>query len=256
MNTASIRHCSSFSARVLSRGTLLGVALALTMGITSTQVNGDIVITKVGTPGYDVVDSHLYTAPTQGYFQALFPNHFPRVPHPGPYDQEFTEGLAATGYQEKQVFSVEDFTDPNAVHLGWILVPNANALTGSSFDFASGPIIPLATQPFRVRGDVFLNGAPFELGAFAFDAGTNDGFEGVSHFIIDVWENSAFAPPGLTDFVGDYEYRLTLRDTSNNGYDLLGRFSIAAVPEPGSLLTVGLVGAVIAARRWNARRKR
>jgi hypothetical protein len=164
MNTAWITPRSRFSPWFLSRGALVVVAFALTMGITSAQVNGDIVVTKVGTPGYDVVDSHLFTAPTQGYFEALFPKHFPRVPHSGPYDQEFTEGLAATGYQEKEVFSVDDFTDPNAVHLGWILVPNANAVTGSSFDFASGPIIPLATQPFRIGGDVFLNGDPFELG--------------------------------------------------------------------------------------------
>ena len=206
-----------------------------------------IVITTVGTPKFDIVDAHLFTAPTVpegAYAHALFPDHyFPSVPtsvrvvHSG-YDTELSTGLTNTGYQEKSVFTVSDFSDPNAVMLGFVMVPNALAPLGSSFDFANGPILTVADGLPSGPGDVYLNGNPYELGAFGVGAGP-DAFNGLSHIVGAVWENSKYAPPGLTSLIGDYEYRLTIRDGSNNGYNVLGSFSV--VPEPSSML--GLLGA-------------
>ncbi len=223
----------------------MGLGMATLLLACQSTAHGAIVVNAVGTPGFDFVDSHLFTAPgdplTGASFRALFPEHFPtRLVHSGPYNQEFTNGLALTGYAEKQIFNVTDFTDPMAVHMGFVLVPNALAPSGSSFDFANGPIIPVGVMPIVVRGDVFLNGAPYEIGAFGFGITSNDGFNGLSHVVADVWENSAFAPGGLSSLVGDYEYRVTVRDASNNGYNIVGSFSV--VPEPTQL---GVLGAVV-----------
>ncbi|MGC2578283.1 MAG: hypothetical protein WA376_11955, partial [Terrimicrobiaceae bacterium] len=140
-----------------------------------------------------------------------------------PYVQELTEGLALTGFPEGEVFDVSQFTFPSGVYLGFVLVPRPAAPNGSTFDFASGPIIPSSVFPVLVRGDVLLNGAVFDGGAFNFNINpTVD----VSHIVAADSEDSSFAPPGLTDLIGAYEYRLTLRDSGNNGYDVVGQFSL------------------------------
>ena len=190
-----------------------------------------------------MVDTHLYAAPDDS-FPALFPDHFPtRIPHGPPYDQEFADGLVITGFPEKDVFSVSDFTAPSAVHLGFVLVPTSNAATGSSVDFDSGPIIPNDILPIAVQGDVFLNGVLFEQNAFGFNLTSAADVDGRSHFLVETYENSAFAPPGLDSLVGDYEYRLTLRDVNGAGFNVVVQF--AAVPEPGMLPQFALLGAVL-----------
>ena len=89
------------------------------------------------------------------------------------------------------MFGVSDFTDPSAVHIGYVLVPNAAAPTGSSPDYANGPILP---NPIAIKGDVFLNGAPFELSAFGLTPAPAPEIDGASHYVVDNWENSLFAP--------------------------------------------------------------
>jgi hypothetical protein len=218
---------------------VVSLSAALSLAMTS-NAQAAIVITAVGTPKFDIVDAHLFTAPTATYFPAIVQNHLPtRVVHSG-YATELSEGLANAGFQQKTVFTESDFSAPNAVMLGFVMIPNALAPSGSSFDFANGPILSVADGLPSGSGDVYLNGNPYELGAFGVGVGA-DGFDGLSHIVGAVWENSAFAPPGLTSLIGDYEYRLTIRDGSNNGYNVLGSFSVAAVPEPSSML--GLLGA-------------
>lgn len=125
---------------------------------------GEVAVTPVGTPVFNLVDTHVYSAATDS-FSSLFPKHFPtRVVHAPPYDQEYTDGLALTGFPEKEAFSVSEFTSPSAVHLGYVLVPQSNAPTGSTQDYASGPIIPNGILPISIQGDVFLNGAIYEQG--------------------------------------------------------------------------------------------
>ena len=63
------------------------------------------------------------------------------------------------------MFDVSQFTFPSGVYLGFVLVPRPAAPNGSTFDFASGPIIPSSVFPVLVRGDVLLNGAVFDGGA-------------------------------------------------------------------------------------------
>jgi hypothetical protein len=229
----------------------LGLCFAAALLMAQPAARGEVIVTPVGTPIFEVVDTHIYTAPTdRASFEALFPNHFPtRIAHGPPYDQEFTEGLAITGYAEKEVFTVEDFTSPNAVHFGFVLVPGSNAPQGSSFDFANGPIISNGILPIAVRGDVYLNGALFEQNAFGFNLPPDSRFDGDSHFVVDLWENSAFAPPGLSSLIGDYEYRVTLRDASGvNGFDAVAKFQV--VPEPGALTLFGLGAIAVVGCVW------
>ncbi len=217
---------------------LLGCATALAPGFT----HAGIVITPIGSAGFSVVDSHIYAAPTNS-FPGLFPDHFPvRLPHSG-YDGEYAAGLAAQGYHQGDVFSVAEITDPSAIHLGFVVVPAASAPTGSSFDFNSGPILPNASLPIVVQGDVYHNGVLFEAGPGAFFLRlTGDAnFDGRSHFIVNLWENSLYARPGLVDLSGDYEYRVSLRDTGGVGYDITASFRVQAVPEPGTLAQFGLL---------------
>jgi len=94
----------------------------------------------------------------------LFPNHFPNRLQHGGYDGEYAAGLALTGFHQGEVFSVAELTDPSAIHLGFVIAPSANAATGSSFDFASGPILPNASLPITLQGDVFLNGVLMRQG--------------------------------------------------------------------------------------------
>ena len=205
-----------------------------------------VVITAVGNAGFSVVDTHIYAAPTNS-FPSLFPDHFTggspdRKVHSG-YDGEYAAGLALSGFHQGEVFSEAEITAPNAIHLGYVLVPNASAPSGSSFDFANGPIIPRSNSPITIQGEVFLNGVLFESGPGAFGlsltAEPNLALDGNSHFVVEQWENSSFARPGLTSLVGNYEYRLTVRDTAGAGYDMNASFSV--VPEPSMLAPLGML---------------
>ncbi len=232
----------------------LGLCFAAALLVALPVAHGEVIITPHGTP-FLVVDTHLYTAPidSPSYFQALFPDHFPtRIQHGPPYDHEFADGLALTGYPEKTVFSVAEFTDPNAVHFGFVLVPGSNAPIGSSRDFDSGPIMPNDIFPIAYAGDVYRNGVPFELGAWGGNLNPATGYDGASHFVGDLWENSAFAPPGLTSLVGNYEYRITLRDVNDFGYDIVAKFQV--VPEPGALTLFGLGAMVLGGCAWRRRK--
>jgi hypothetical protein len=227
----------------------LGLLAVLLVSILAGRARAQnaIEVTKIGTPTFEVVDTHLFGAPTD-VFPTLVPNHFPRIAHSN-FDQEFSDGLALTGWPQKEQYDVAEFSAPSAVHLGYALVPGPTAPTGSTADFASGPIIPNA---IAIRGDVFLNGAAFELNAFNLTPTPAAGFDGASHYVVENWENSDFAPAGLASLVGDYEYRLTLRDAVNdNGYDMVARFSV--VPEPVTMSQFGL--GILMLAGWTRRRR-
>lgn len=260
LSVLGLAACGGLFGRASSlRRVGLAVCAALVAVLALGQsVRGEIMITTVGSPTFEVVDAHLFTAPTDpASFRALFPDHFPtRVQHGPPYTQEYSSGLALTGYPQGNVFSVAQFTAPNAVHLGYTIVPNTAAPLGSSFDFSNNAILPNNLFPITAQGDVYRNGVPYELGAFGLSLPGDANFDGRSHFLLDHWENSDFAPPGLASLIGDYEYRLAIRDVNNNGFDVVAQFQLTPVPEPAALAQFALCSAVVAgAWVWRYRRR-
>jgi hypothetical protein len=183
----------------------------------------------------------------------------PGDPHAGPYTQELAQGLQAAGFVNKTVFEVSEFTAPNAIIVAWMNVPGPGAPTGSSPDYESGPIISNGVFPMRFTGDVYLNGALFEQDAFGLEQQAPTGLtppidvQGYSHFPYFAAENSAFAPPGLTDLTGSYEYRWQVRDAGGNGWDISARFQV--IPEPGTMTLLGTGTLVLLGCGWRRRRR-
>src|SRR5512133_3291837 len=70
----------------------------------------------------------------------------PGTAHAAPYDGEIAAGLTALGLREAVQFKTKEFSHGNGVMLTWMNVP-APGTTGSSPDFASGPIIPNSVFP-------------------------------------------------------------------------------------------------------------
>ena len=77
----------------------LCIAILVASPLGQPAVRGEVIVTSVGTPVFDVVDTHLFTAPTN-VFPSLFPNHFPRVAH-SDYAKESSDGLILTGWPQK-----------------------------------------------------------------------------------------------------------------------------------------------------------
>jgi hypothetical protein len=120
-----------------------------------------------------------------------------------------------------------------------LLLPDPG-ITGSSRDFASGPVIPDSVFPITSSGKVWKDGAPeFDLGSGQFEVRpTDQPFDGTSHrtSFTYYWNRGA-------DNVGDYEFRSSLRDAQGNGWDFVAPFRIVAELPPGDFNQDGTVDA-------------
>ena len=222
-----------------------------------------VVSTPVGTPVWQPTDIHLFVAPIgsapnfEGVLTSLQavlpePNHRfhpdlfigPGNPHNGPYTSELAGGLASSGFQEKTIFDVSDFSGTNGIYLAMMNVPGFGLTLpalGSSPDFASGPIIPNSLFPITAIGTTFRDGSA--LPAFSttlvppLDGSLNPPFNvnGHSHFPQFYIDNADF---NGVDPEGTYLYSVSLRDTAGNGWDVSVPFQV--VPEPGVCLLMGL----------------
>ena len=222
----------------------------LTAGL-APQAEAVILVTPIGSPAYAPADFHLFSAPIGtidtgfaefGVTQQLLlppPDHLPNpvlgigpgAPHPGPYDTEFAQGVAANGFVDASSFTVPQYSNGNGVVLVFMYIPTSNAATGSSPDFTSGPILPNATLPLTVDGSTYTNGTINDvLGQFQIPPiNAVPGFEaldGHSHIPFFFVDNFDFA---MSPIVGDYEYRISITDTAGNGYNIDASFD---VPEP------------------------
>lgn len=234
----------------------------LVSGAASTTTRAAVIVTPVGTPSYIPTDFHLFTAPigtaATGYAEfgqtqmALLPppNHEPNpvlgigpgAPHAGPYDKEFATGIAANGFVDATKFTTSQYSNGNGVYLVFMLVPSPGAPTGSSPDFASGPIIPNAIFPLTVNGSTVTNGTVNDvLGQFQVPAIDQvpgfEGLDGHSHIPFFFVDNFDFASRPVT---GAYEYQLSIIDAAGNGYELTAPFQIQAVPEPPTWMLTGI----------------
>jgi hypothetical protein len=130
-----------------------------------------VVVKPVGTPAFAVTDFHQLSAPTgpdpdqvDRVIESLTPLHYtmPYTRHSPPYATEFAQGVAANGYVDKTVFDTSEFSGNNGVYFAFMLVPPPNASTGSSRNFASGPVILRGSFSIAETINVLHNGLPFE----------------------------------------------------------------------------------------------
>jgi hypothetical protein len=209
-------------------------------------------LAPIGNPTWKPVDFHLFSAPVgtadTGYAEfsatvlALLPppNHEPHpdlgvgpgAPHSPPYDSELATGIAEAGFHEGVRFNSSEFSNGNGVWLVWMNVP-APGTTGSSPDFASGPIIPNSLFPIHVSELTSHNGKVFDLFPTEFSVPPLDGnldppfdVDGHSHVPIFIADNADFGPPGAK-LGGSYEYQITMIDRSGNGWRIQAHFAVA-----------------------------
>lgn len=136
--------------------------------------------------------------------------------------------MASLGFHEGVQFAKDEFSNGMGLWVVWMNVP-APGVTGSSPDFASGPIIPNDLFPIHVEGKDYHNGAFFSvLGAFDVVSFRDAGFDvdDGSHFPIFFADNADFGPPGAK-FNGSYTYVMTIVDASGNGWTVEAHFTVA-----------------------------
>ncbi len=218
-------------------------------------------------PTWQPVDFHFFTAPIgdagNGFAgfsqvqQTLFPgpgygfdlNHNGVIPGsqpvPGPYGNVMGSALSSHGILDQTIFTVAQFSLPNAVWLGWINVPTASAPIGSSPDFASGPIIPNSIHPLVFAGTTNRNGVLFDpnwsgqtdpttaLGL----ANPGQGFSHQPYFTAETFE---FGNGSALSADGAYLHQFTETDALGNGWAINASFAVvpaAVVPLPSALLS-------------------
>jgi len=208
-------------------------------------------IRPIGNPTWKPVDFHLFSAPIgtadTGYAEfgeTVFgilpePNHTyhpdlfvgPGAPHDPPYDHEMADGVAAQGFREGVRFSQAEFSNGMGIYAVWMNVPYPGT-TGSSPDFASGPVIPNSLFPIHVNATSTHNGRPFSTvfdgDVLALDGNLNPPFavDGHSHFPFFLADNADFGPPG-GKLNGSYTWEATMTDTLGNGWSIKVHFAVA-----------------------------
>jgi hypothetical protein len=258
------------------RKCLLAAAVLLAALVPSiARADAVVTITKVGNPTWQPVDVHLFTAPAEPFgtvgfatADAILAPHFfinsagvvvPVPPDPGPYTNELAAGLARNGIRDQSTFSPGNLAGtPNGIWLAYMLVPGPGSPTGSSPDFASGPIIPEGTFPIVATEEVLRNGFHFDSGTVTTRALSTLGFtvDGSSHRpqLIETDLPTADNPLGLTvnQLAGHFQFDVELRDAQGNGFDIVAPFDV--VPEPSTFALLALGGGALAGwRRWRKR---
>jgi hypothetical protein len=208
-----------------------------------------ISLTKIGSPIWRPVDFQLFSAPvepdaaatTSAALQPLDPRGVTTytTPHGPPYDTELSTNAAAAGFINRRVFLREAMDYPNAIFSAFMWLPNPG-ITGSSRDFASGPVIPNSLYPMTQSGEVWKDGAlHYDYGeSLSQVRPTDQPFDGASHRFSRSYFGNRDA-----DNVGNYEFHRSLRDAQGNGWDIVVPFQVVAELPPGDFNQDGTVDA-------------
>jgi hypothetical protein len=207
---------------------------------------------RIGDPIWRPVDFHLFSAPIgspsnnfEGFFNTVSsllpePNHEPHpqltigpgAPHAPPYESELAQGVAALGFEEGRVFDASEFSGTNGIYFVWMTVPDPGT-TGSSPDFASGPIIPNTLFPITITGVSTRNGKVFDAALANSTVPPLDDptltpsfdVQGHSHFPFFIAEATIFGP-GDVGPAGNYKYTITMADQQGNGWAIHTHFVV------------------------------
>src|SRR5262245_9944698 len=210
-----------------------------------------VTLTQVGAPIWRPVDFQLFSAPVEPDeavrainralepLQPLSPGGPYTTPHGPPYDTELSINAAAAGFVNRSIFPREVMTYPGGIVFAHLLLPDPG-VTGSSRDFASGPVIPNSLFPITRSGTVWKDGAlNYDYGETSIVVRPSDEpFDGSSHrFLFQTYWNRG------ADNVGNYEFHRSLRDAQGNGWDIVAPFRIVAELPPGDFNQDGAVDA-------------
>jgi hypothetical protein len=202
---------------------------------------------KIGDPSWEIADMHQVTIfqgkepeSYDGYYQFLKdvlapPNHKwvddlgigPGDAHEGPYDHEMADGIARLKTKESDTFKPEEVTFPNTFMGIFMVVASEGSPTGSSPDFAEGPIMPSSLFPMSMEWTRAYNGVedPEPAGGFFIPAldKLEEPYmvEGHSHYPL-------FFPdrPKEPELLGHHEWALRLVDIENNGWTIYLRYKV------------------------------
>ena len=250
-------HMKARAFRMLHTSMWMFMAGALLLVVPSAPSLADapaIGLTQVGSPTWRPADFQLFTAPAAPFPDAFFatldallplegPGAAVYTPHAGPYDTELSTNAAAAGFVNRSVFPRNAITlDPNGVYFAMMWLPDPG-ITGSSRDFASGPVIPNSLFPFASHAEMWLDGVKVEtLQDQMVNIRAGDvGFDGASHraptqVVWHPWADDPNAGP-----LGSHEIRWSLRDVQGNGWDMVAPFQV--VPEPSAWM-IAMAGAM------------
>jgi hypothetical protein len=240
-------------AHVLVVTFVMGVIILSCTGLAGAAKPQFLTLTQIGSPIWKPVDFHMISAPigTPATNFAEFldtilallpePNHTfiealgvgPGEPHDPPYDRELADGVTNLGFAEKVEFRSKEFSRGNGVILMWMNIPDPGT-TGSSPDFALGPIIPNSLFPIETCTTVTRDdGAKDGPSCFSVQPLTEEidprfqDLDGHSHFPVFLAESAEFFPPFPDPNPrGDYQYNVTITDQEGNGWEIVARFEI------------------------------
>ena len=133
-------------------------------------------------------------------------------------------------YTDSNVFRAAQFSGDKGVYAVWMVVPNPGT-TGSSPDFAAGPIIPNSLFPIHIYGVTYRNnqvGTP-EWPPSTCRRSTISSVAPSSWMVTVTSPSSSRTPPSLwLDGVptGHFEYRVKMTDTTGNGWFITIGFTV------------------------------
>lgn len=193
---------------------------------------------RVGDPSWRPVCAHLFAArcgsPDDRFadgvatIEAVLPRHRyfpaqdlfgPGTPHQGSYADELSSGIQQAGQISKSSFSLEEIGAPSCLFITLMLLPDEAAPTGSSADFASGPVLDPDAFPLLIDGNLF---AGDRLVDPAFDFRTPGQAElsgpppgsSYSHLPLIFFENDELAHLER----GRLEFRVKISDAHGHGW--------------------------------------
>lgn len=214
----------------------------------------NVTLTPVGDPSWGLFDFHTFSAPVgpppdyEGFSSTIDslrggPFEDPRSP---PFDQILSDGVAANGFQEQTVFSLqENDGNPDAVYIIFSVIPDGD-FVGSSPQIDSAPIIPQDLLPLACGLELLREGVAIDSCHLELDVA--DEFDGASWFpFFTAW------PPQFwlegTPRVGDFELAGTLLDGSGAGYEISAQYSVVPEPSTAALAAAGFCGCLLLVRR-------
>jgi len=199
--------------------------------------------TKVGSPKFEIVEvvqttgkigtsSDNFTA-GRALVTKVLPKHslamgtnniVSKTPHAPPYTNELSSGLTAASMTLATTFPIADWTQPQGLAMFAMIVPSADAPTGKSFDFASGPILLPNPATLSIDGDLLTEDGTVIDPDFDSAYPVADVDTGYSHIALVFFESTEFVPATTK---GKLKWSLKLRDTDGAGWDVTaGPFTV------------------------------